>query len=97
MKYQRGFEIKSVSLTPEPLFVEGNIKKRFMLGIVGGGMEVFPKEVLRKRNILESLAYSSEQTLGLAGAYSDRDFSSCSRGNVFKNNGRAYYDWASGS
>ena len=67
IKYQRGDEIKTVSLAPKPLFIEGNIKKRFMLGIAGGGMEIFPEEVLRKRNVLESLFYSGQQTWSWLG------------------------------
>lgn len=65
IKYQRGVEIKTVFITPSPLFVEGNIKKRYMLGIAGGAFTVFPPEIIRVRGFFESAFYSVSETAGL--------------------------------
>ncbi|MCZ0932128.1 MAG: site-2 protease family protein, partial [Oligoflexia bacterium] len=62
IQYQRKGEVKTVFISPKPLFVEGNVKKRYMLGIVSGGQTVWPPEVLRKRNFLESFSYSVYET-----------------------------------
>ena len=63
IKYQRQEKQKTLFLSPEPLFVEGNAKKKFMLGIVSSGqMGVFPEQILRKRSFFQALAYSGEET-----------------------------------
>lgn len=62
VRYQRQGLTKTVSLSPESLFVEGNIKKRFMLGIVSEGTPVVPKEIKRKRGAGQALIYSIEET-----------------------------------
>ena len=71
IKYQRQNEQKTVVIEPKSLFVEGNIKKKFMLGIVSGGVTVFPKQVVRERSFVQALAYSGKETwrwLGHIGA-----------------------------
>lgn len=62
ISYQRQGSKKTVSVSPHSLFVEGNIKKRFMLGIVSGGVEVGPKNITRKRSSLKALIYSGQET-----------------------------------
>ena len=62
IKYQRQGKQKEVSLSPKPLFVEGNIKKRFMLGVASGGMQVLPEDILRKRSFFQSILYSGQET-----------------------------------
>ena len=62
LKYQRKNKIKTVLISPKILFVEGNIKKRFMLGIVSAGSEVLPKSNLRKRSVLQAFVYSGQET-----------------------------------
>ena len=62
IKYQRQNEQKTVLLSPKPLFVEGNIKKRFMLGIGSAGINVFPEKIIRNRSLVHSLAYSGQET-----------------------------------
>ena len=62
VQYQRGEEVRTVFVSPKPLFVEGNIKTRYMLGIVSGGSTVLPPEILRKRSFLESFRYSIYET-----------------------------------
>lgn len=63
LSYERKGKQKTVLITPQLLFVESNIKKRYMLGIVGGGQKVFADEVLRKRDFLSAAVYSGEETL----------------------------------
>ena len=65
VKYQRGEEIKTVFISPKPLFVEGNIKKRYMLGIASGVFSVFPPETIRQRGFFESALFSVSETGGL--------------------------------
>ena len=62
LSYQRGDEIKIAEIKAKKIFVEGNIKERYMLGIVSGGLSVSAPEILRKRNFSESLVYSSIET-----------------------------------
>ena len=63
IEYQRQEKQKTLLLSPEPLFVEGNAKKKFMLGIVSAGQfGVFPEQILRKRSFLQALAYSGQET-----------------------------------
>ena len=62
LAYQRGKEIKTAVIQPKPLFVEGNIKERYMLGIGSGAVSVLPPELLRKRTFFESIAYSFLET-----------------------------------
>ena len=62
IKYRRKDQEKTVSIDPKSLFVEGNLKKRFMLGIVSGGLNVFPEEIIRKRDFFKSLLYSGQET-----------------------------------
>ena len=62
IQYQRKREIKTVFISPQSLFVEGNVKKRYMLGIVSGGQTVWPPQVLRKRDLLESFNSSISET-----------------------------------
>ena len=62
IQYQREGEIKTAFISPKPLFIEGNIKKRYMLGIVSGGLTVWPPEILRKRAFLKSIVYSFSET-----------------------------------
>ena len=60
--YQRQSEQTTVLLSPKALFVEGNVNKRFMLGIVSGGRDVLPEQVLRRRSLLQSFFYSGTET-----------------------------------
>ena len=62
LTYQRGIEIKTAVIKAQALFVEGNIKERYLLGIVSGSLSVTAPEVLRKRNFLDSMAYSFLET-----------------------------------
>ena len=62
LSYRSGDEIKNLSITPEPLFVEGNIKTRYMLGIASGTLSAFHPDVLRTRTFLESFIYSGVET-----------------------------------
>ncbi|MCY4321598.1 MAG: RIP metalloprotease RseP [Bdellovibrionaceae bacterium] len=62
IQYQRGEKQHTVFVSPISLFVEGNIKKRYMLGIVSAGLNVWPEEILIKRNFLESISYSFSET-----------------------------------
>ena len=62
IQYQRKKKIQTVFISPKPLFVEGNVKKRFMLGLVSGDGTVSPPELLRKRGFFESCAYSFYET-----------------------------------
>lgn len=70
--YQRQKEQKTVLISPKSLFVEGNAKERFMLGIVSGGLNVLPDPILRKRSAFQAFVYSSTETgrlLGLITSY----------------------------
>ena len=60
--YQRREKQKTLSLSPTPLFVEGNIKKRFMLGIASGGAYLLPEPFIRKQSLSSSLLYSFYET-----------------------------------
>ena len=62
IQYQREGELKTVFVSPKALFVEGNIKKRYMLGIVSGALTVGPPEIIRTRAFLESIAFSFKET-----------------------------------
>ena len=62
LKYRRQGQEKETSLSPKPLFVEGNIKKRFMLGIASGLSAALPEEIVRQRAALQSLAYAGQET-----------------------------------
>ncbi|MDE0091738.1 MAG: RIP metalloprotease RseP [Oligoflexia bacterium] len=62
IQYQRKEEIKTAFISPKPLFVEGNIKKRYMLGIVSGALTVVPPEIVRKRSFFKSITYSFSET-----------------------------------
>ena len=62
LSYKRESEITTVSLKPEKIFVEGNMKSRYMVGIVSGGSTALGPELLKKYDFLESLKYSSTQT-----------------------------------
>jgi len=60
--YQRKSEARRVLLAPEKLFVEGNMKSRYMVGIVSAGQTVLAPEILKKHSIFESVIYSGTQT-----------------------------------
>lgn len=60
--YQRKEKTNTVSISPSPLFVEGNVKKRFMLGIASGGLNLLPEPLLQKRSFFQSFIYSFEET-----------------------------------
>ena len=62
IKYQRGKEIKTVLISPKLLFVEGNVKKRYMLGIASSAFSVPPPEIIRVRGFLDSVTYSFSET-----------------------------------
>ena len=62
LKYQRQKNQITVLISPKPLFVEGNIKERFMLGIAHGGLEVLPEEIIRKRPLFKAFIYSGQKT-----------------------------------
>ena len=50
LSYRSGDEIKNLSITPEPLFVEGNIKTRYMLGIASGTLSAFHPRCFKDQN-----------------------------------------------
>ena len=60
--YKRGSEVKTVSLAPEKIFVEGNMKSQYMLGIVSAGSTVLPPKLSKKHSLFESAVYSGVQT-----------------------------------
>ncbi len=60
--YRRQGKHETATISPKSLFVEGNVKKRFMLGIVSAGLTVLPEQNLRKRPILKSFIYSERET-----------------------------------
>ena len=60
--YRRQDQENTVLLTPKSLFVEGNAKKRFMLGIASGGLEVSPESIIRERSFSQSFIYSGQET-----------------------------------
>ena len=60
--YQRKDQQKIVLLSPKSLFVEGNTKKRFMLGIVSGGLNVFPEPTIKKQSSFQAFVYSGQET-----------------------------------
>ena len=62
LTYQRREKKNTISISPSPLFLEGNVKKRFMLGIVSGGLYSFPESFLQKRSLFQSFIYSFEKT-----------------------------------
>ena len=60
--YKRESEIKTVSLSPEKIFVEGNMKSQYMLGIVSAGSTVLPPKLSKQHSLFESAVYSGVQT-----------------------------------
>ncbi len=62
IKYRRENQEKTVSISPKPLFVENNIKTRFMLGIGSGGTTVLPEEIIWKRPLSKAGLYSVQET-----------------------------------
>ena len=62
LRYQRGSEIKTLSLTPEKIFIEGNIKSQYMVGIISAASTVTATKLLKKYGPLEATVYSGEQT-----------------------------------
>ena len=62
IQYRRKREIKTAFISPQSLFVERNIKERYMLGIISSGLTVSPPELLRARGFLESVLFSFEET-----------------------------------
>ena len=62
ISYQREAEVKKLVLTPEKIFVEGNMKSRYMVGIVSAGSTVLAPEVLKRYSVFESIIYSGVQT-----------------------------------
>ena len=60
--YKRESEITTVSLVPEKIFVEGNMKSQYMLGIVSAGSTVLPPKLSKKHSLFESAIYSGTQT-----------------------------------
>ena len=67
LTYQRGEEVKTISIAPKPIFIEGNMKTRFMLGIASGISLQGPEPVVHKRFFLESLAFSVQETVKWIG------------------------------
>ena len=62
LAYQREEGVQSLLITPEKIFVEGNFKSRYMLGIVSAGYTVYPQQILRKRSLFQSFIYSGAET-----------------------------------
>lgn len=60
--YRRQDQENTVLLTPKLLYVEGNAKKRFMLGIASGILEVSPEPIIRERSLPQSFIYSGQET-----------------------------------
>lgn len=60
--YRREGEKHTVSISPKDLFVEGNIKKRYMIGIAAGGELVLPEGILKKHSAFQALIYSGKET-----------------------------------
>ena len=61
-KYRRRGAEKTALISPKVMFVEGNLKKRLMVGIGSAENMAFPPEALRKRSVLGSFAYAGERT-----------------------------------
>ena len=68
--YMREGTKKEISISPRLLFVEGNLKKRLMLGIGSGRMDLLPEETLRKRSAFQSVIYSGQESLKWLSAIS---------------------------
>ena len=62
ISYQRGLEEKEIPITPEKIFVEGNMKSHYMIGIVSANSTVLANEILKKQTVFESVFYSGTQT-----------------------------------
>ena len=62
LSYKRESQAEKLLITPEKIFVEGNMKSRYMLGIVSAGSTALASEVLKKRSVFESVVYSGVQT-----------------------------------
>ena len=60
--YLRKGEKKTVEIKPRPLFVEENLKKRFMIGIVSGGEMALPEDLRQKHSLLEATNYSIKES-----------------------------------
>ncbi|MBC6414853.1 MAG: RIP metalloprotease RseP [Bdellovibrionales bacterium] len=62
LEYQRGKQIKTISIAPKKIFVEGNLKSKYMLGIASAWYNVYPEKILRKYSIFQALIYSGTET-----------------------------------
>ena len=60
--YQRQAQTSLVSIIPKAIFVEGNIKKRFMLGIRSGVMHVVADPAPLKRSVAQSASFAGAET-----------------------------------
>ena len=63
-KYRRRGKEQTVLISPETMFVEGNLNKRLMVGISSAANRnhAFPPEIIRKRAIGSAFLYSGERT-----------------------------------
>ena len=62
LTYDRKGQKKTVSLSPKALFVEGNIKKRYMIGIAAGSFPVGPEQTVKKHSVIQAAIYSGKET-----------------------------------
>lgn len=67
IKYARKGKEKTVSLKPKSLFVDGNIKERFMVGIVSGGLNQLPEPTIKKLSVFQAVIYSGQETVNWLG------------------------------
>ena len=62
IEFLRAGKKQKVSVIPKTMYIEGQLKERFMVGIVSGGVEIPPPEILDKKTILGSVGYAGVQT-----------------------------------
>ncbi len=62
IEFLREGKKQKVSVAPKSMYMEGQLKEKFMVGIVSGGTEIPPNEILKKETILGSFVYSGVQT-----------------------------------
>lgn len=62
IRVQRQKKQHDVMLKPKKIFVEGNLKPRFMLGIASAGYSVFADPIKQKQSIYQATTYAFTQT-----------------------------------
>ncbi|MGI9548776.1 MAG: RIP metalloprotease RseP [Bdellovibrionales bacterium] len=62
LKFSRQGKLQTVRITPKAMYVEGQLKENFMIGVVSGETQVLPNKLVKKETVLGSFAYSGIQT-----------------------------------